>query len=228
MVLKVTKREINKRPSHGAAATWSTKQRYEAVALYKLVGNLRVVSTTSGIPYDTIRKWHTMDWWKDYEQEIAKQTRAELTGKLGKIAEKAIKVVEDRLENGDYVFNSKTGNIMRKPVNAQQANRIFTDAVDRTILLEKLEAETKVVNTQEKLADRLTKLSETFRDIARTTRRPGNVIDVEPEDAVHEKREEGLHSGERTLQLEAREYQEEGREEQSPSNDGEVGQSPQG
>jgi len=157
----------------------SDKTKYEAVALYKLVGSLNTVSTMMGIPYDTIKKWHIQDWWKDYELDIVQSNRAKSNAKIQKIAEKAMVVVEDRLESGDYQLNQKTGNLVRIPVKADVANKILNDALTREEMNERLNQDVKKALTEEKMADRLLKIQESFKAI-----RLGRTLMVTSEDEV--------------------------------------------
>jgi hypothetical protein len=151
------------------------KEKYEAVALYKLVGSLQLVANMTGIPRDTLAKWHVSDWWKDYELDIIQQNRAQTSKKLGKIVEKAMIVVQDRLEEGDYLFNSRTGKFVRKPINAHVANKILQDSMSREAMIDQLNQESKKAMTEEKMADRLLKLAETFKLMSGKRQ----VIDVE-------------------------------------------------
>ena len=43
--------------------------------------------------------------------------------------------VSERLENGDYGFNQKTGEIFRKPVNLRDAHKVTVDMIDKRNLL---------------------------------------------------------------------------------------------
>ena len=44
--------------------------------------------------------------------------------------------VEDRLVNGDYGFNQKTGEIFRKPVNMKDAHKVAVDMIDQKLKVE--------------------------------------------------------------------------------------------
>lgn len=212
MATRTYTREVDKpRNSINSSEQWSTKQKFEAVALYKLLGNLVEVSAQTRIPVQTLRQWHIKDWWKDYELEIAQGSRSKLSAKLERVRDRAIAVVEDRLEHGDFVFDQKTGQILRKPVNAQTAGKILVDTVDKSILIDKLNQEHKLTMSIDKMSDRIATLHETFGKLARkSNQKPlGDVIDVEvvPEsllsdeserrssNAVHEEREAGLQEG---------------------------------
>lgn len=168
---------------HKGNANYSEKQKYEAVSAYKITGSLTVVSGMLSIPYITLKKWHVQDWWKDYELDIIQANRAQSNNKVKRIAEKAMAIVEDRLDSGDYQFDQKSQKVVRVPLKAETANRILTDSMNREIMYEKLNTETKKALTDEKMADRLLKIQESFQNIKkgkRVTFEETDVIDVEP------------------------------------------------
>lgn len=162
------------------------KVRYEAVALYKLLGSLNAVAKELEIPYITLRKWHISDWWKDYELDIIQSNRAKSNSKVQKIVEKAMVVVEDRLDSGDYQFDQKTGKMVRVPVKAEVANRILQDSMNREIMNEKLNQEAKRNLTEEKMSDRLLKIQESFKAIKAGKRIQGESTDADYVDIVEE------------------------------------------
>lgn len=199
MATRTYTREVDKpRNSVNSSEQWSTKQKFEAVALYKLLGNLVEVSAQTRIPVQTLRQWHIKDWWKDYELEIAQGSRSKLSAKLERVRDRAIAVVEDRLEHGDFVFDQKTGQILRKPVNAQTAGKILVDTVDKSILIDKLNQEHKLVMSIDKMSDRIATLHSTFGALARKSNQKalGDVIDVEViPDALHDEWQAQLQEG---------------------------------
>src|SRR5690242_2621769 len=119
MPIKYYKRKVGKKPGDVKQAQWSDKQKFDTVAAYMVIGNIKATAEATGVPPDTIKYWKAQEWWKDYEGQIRQQTRVQVSGKLLKVIEKAFKVVEDRLENGDWLFNSRTGEIRRVGVSAK-------------------------------------------------------------------------------------------------------------
>lgn len=199
MPVKYVRKEVDRKPSHHNER-WSEKQKKEAVALYRLTGNLRLTGDSLGIPNNTIKKWHISDWWRDYEIEIAKETKLRQSGKLSVIAEKALKIVEDRLDNGEWHVN-KDGDVVRRPLPALTANKIASDTIDRQLLVEKFQKESEVRMTEEKLVDRLAKLHETFAELARKGRQKplGEVFEAE---VVSPHMVEDKNASERVLETE--------------------------
>jgi hypothetical protein len=157
-------------------AHWSERQKLEAVTTYLMVGKWPVVSDATGIPIDTLKKWKQADWWEDLEREIRRSSNIEVGGKLKVIINKAASVVEDRLENGDLVYNPSTNSFTRKPIGAKIASEIMVKSIDRNILLEKLQ-EAPVLK-EEAILDRLKNIENALIR-ASTKRKITNVIDVE-------------------------------------------------
>lgn len=134
MPKKYVVREVNKKPTDGKYAHWSDKQRYQAVTLYKLTGNMSAVGRTLGIPLNTLFVWRKSKWWGQYEDDLLAEKKALTHGALEKLAQKAAEITQDRLENGDWVYIN--GELRRKPVNALTANKILQDSLERQVTLE--------------------------------------------------------------------------------------------
>jgi hypothetical protein len=118
------------------------------------------------VPEETIRYWRKQDWWDDTVREIRHSGKVELSSKMKKIVEASIAVIEDRIVNGDFVFDQKTGEVVRKPVNLKDAHKVAIDMVDRQGALEQ-EADGGVSSNESKnIASSLEKLAEAFKTFA--------------------------------------------------------------
>jgi hypothetical protein len=146
---------------------WSDNQRLQAVIEYKSTGSIRETSRITGIPTTTIGQWKNEDWWKELEQELNDQARAKTTGQLESVKELAFEQLLDRLESGDYLFDQKTGKVIRKPVAAHVANRILQDSIEKQTLIEKSRQDERQHMTAEKISERLIKLHDYFVKHAR-------------------------------------------------------------
>ena len=163
------------------------KVKVKAVVLYNQVGSLRSVAETLGVRYDTMRQWHISEWWKDIEDDLKSQKRTKLSGQMTKLKDKAIEIVEDRLTNGDFFYDQKTGELVRKPVGADTASNILRTALDKHLQMEEMALLEKKVATEEKITDRLKKLGEDFQRFAKAKEISNN--------AIHDEREAGLQEG---------------------------------
>lgn len=127
--------DIDKKPKKdGKFAHWSDKQRYQAVALYKMTGNMSAVHRSLGIPLNTLFVWRKSKWWSQYEADLLQEKRALTSANLQKLAKLASDVTADRLENGDWVFIN--GKLERKPVSAAVASRILEGSIKQERELE--------------------------------------------------------------------------------------------
>jgi len=144
--------------------SWSDAQKLEAIQTYLTLGNLALTSRMLGIPEITLRVWKTSQWWKDTVAEIKSQEKVELSSKMKKLVGASLAVVEDRLINGDYQFDQKTGQTVRKPVNMKDAHKVAVDLQQRQEVLDKTTVETTAQDTTTE--DKLLKLAEKFAELA--------------------------------------------------------------
>lgn len=120
------------------------------------------------------------------EREIKEEGNIQLTNKLKKIAEKALDVTMDRLENGDWVFDQKSGKMIRKPVLLRDANNTASTLLKQAQLIEdkpKMERENK------NIMDKLSVLAQKFESFAKPKVEVTDVIFVENQDALHDESE---------------------------------------
>jgi hypothetical protein len=145
------------------------------------MGNLRLASATCGIPEVTARRWKAQAWWKEAESEFRKAGKLALSGKLTDLVTKVFVALEDRIDNGDWVHNPKTGQLERKPLSGAVINNIMKDTINQSVSLEKAGMEEAV--SQEGVEARLSKLRDELLQAAGKIRKPttieGTVIDVQ-------------------------------------------------
>jgi hypothetical protein len=219
---KQRKRTKNRAIDAGSNFRWSDKQKLEALHSYLALGNLALTSRILGIPEITLRVWKASEWWKQATEEIKVQEHIELSNRMKKLVEASQLLVAQRLEQGDPVLNQKTGQIVMKPVSLKDAHKVAVDLIDRRKDIEKM-AQGKEENTEQDDKNKLEQLAEKFAEMATKSieknfnkRRTVDAEDIEVIDAVHEEREEGLQTGERSLQLPSGANQEEVGTDDSP------------
>lgn len=117
---------------------WSDKKRLEAVTTWLALGNLRMVAAQINVPHDTLRRWRYEDWWKETEQAIRSEEAQQLDGKLSKALDKALDAVMDRIEQGEYIYDQKTGKVKRMPVKLRDVNHAFNSLIDKRQLIRNL------------------------------------------------------------------------------------------
>lgn len=180
---------------------WSDTQKIEAVQMYLLLGNLAEVGRQLQIPDITLRMWKVTQWWKDIVDSLKSQETIVFGQRLKTLIEKSLLAVDDRLANGDVIYNQKTGELIRKPVAMKDALKVATDLIDKR---QKLERPEQQQVAQEGVMERLEKLAKSFEAFATKKVEVTDVIFVkEAENALPEEREEGLQEGVQEVPLEA-------------------------
>lgn len=165
----------------GVDGHWSEKQRLNAAAVFLETGNLVTTSDICKIPFETIRRWKRADWWIDAIKFMQEQQDSERDGKYSTVISSAIAAIHDRLEKGDYILDSKTGNVIRVPVKLRDAGRILKDSVDLQNNIRHRPAQMK---EQAGVEDRLNKLAEAFTKFTNKVESvlPKNLTEDELED----------------------------------------------
>lgn len=155
---------------------WSKEQQLEVVKSFLIVGSVRAAARLCKVPEQTAFVWARQPWWKELVDDLQTQDQLKLSARLKKIVEKTFDVVEDRLEHGDYVYDQKTGEMRRKPVNAKDAAKIGIDFDNkRDTILGKMNS----VASEEQLDDKLNKLAAKFAAIVNGKKDVTNAEDVE-------------------------------------------------
>lgn len=173
---------------------WSDKTK--ACQLYMLNGNMRIVSEVTEIPYDTLSDWKRSDWWPTLVEEIRAAKRAKTGVKLSNIIDSSLEVLQDRLENGDWVLNNKTGQMQRRPVSMRDVTTATNSLLTRQLQME--EIADKMENNRTTVQETLKLLASEFKKMTRQkTKQIAEDIEFkEIPDAIHEEHEEiNAHEG---------------------------------
>ncbi len=181
--LKTAKSPKPRKKNDTVRRWYSDSQKLEAVKLWLLTGNMPVVAASLNIPLPTIKEWRYSKWWDEVVAEIKSEKTLQMSNKLKAVAEKALDITLDRLENGDFIYDQKTGQIVRKPVVMRDAMQVANSFMDRHLVLEKKPLEEKA---QQQVQDRLLALADAFASMAKKTKR------IEVVDAIYDERQEGL------------------------------------
>jgi hypothetical protein len=167
---------------HRKHATWPPEKRIEVVSQYLVLGNMALVAAVTGVDHSLIRAWKAQPWWKDYENQIRATENVQMDTKLSKIVDKSLDAVLDRVENGDFIYDNKSGEIKRKPVNMKDAAKVSVDLITKRELLRGNATERKET-TQVSVADQLKELALEFAKWQNPKKQP----DLELVEIVDEK-----------------------------------------
>ena len=214
----ITKRNKKIKPP-GRGRPWPMAKKIEAVSHYLVLGNMAQVAAIVGVNYDLLREWKTQAWWTEIEKELRATQNIELDTKLTKIVDKSLDAVLDRVENGDFIYDQKSGEVRRKPAALRDIHRVAVDSISKRELIR---GDEKVEHAKLSIEEHLKMLA---MEMAKWNQKPQKpVIDlVEVEDAVYEEREAGLQTGSGEVHFETRGSEEEDSAERSPEGSDEAG-----
>lgn len=127
----------NKTPGKatGSKTFYTDKEKMEAACAFAVTGNSRRASELTRIPEATIRMWKQTEWWNEIQDKIIKEQDEELGTKLTALVDKAVGEINDRLDEGDWVYNAKLDKLIRKPVGARDLSIVSAVLVDKRQLL---------------------------------------------------------------------------------------------
>lgn len=162
------------RNSHEKKVKWhSDAKKIEAVTTWLVLGKSNLVAAAVDVPEGTIRQWRTQPWWNELVAQIQIESDQELDAKLAHRIDKALALINDRLENGDFLYDPKTSAFIRKPLGARDVWRIGNEMIDKRWLIRKLPKEQ---NSQEAVGDILKNLANEFAQMAK--KRVKETLDV--------------------------------------------------
>ena len=169
--------------THEKKHPWPMEKKIEVVSQYLVLGNMKVVAAVTGVPHDQIRRWKGELWWKELEAEIRQTQNIEMDTKLSKIVDKSLDAVLDRIENGEFFYDQKTGVVKRKPANLRDVARVSVDVLSKRELLRGNVNERKE-GTQVSVVEQLKILAAEF---AKWQGKPKDTIDVQMVEIVDAK-----------------------------------------
>ena len=116
---------------------WAQEKKIETLKYFLSCGNWTETSKQCRVPYDTLRGWRNQDWWKDGIKEYREGSETILDAKLTKALDTAIEHVLDRLENGNTVYDPKTGKQRVVPAPLREVNATFNTLLEKRQLIRK-------------------------------------------------------------------------------------------
>lgn len=153
---------------------WYTEdERIKVCSVYVMTGNAAETSRITGVPHDRIRHWKLEPWWNEVVSRIKFDNDDELDAKFTKVVNKAVDQVTERIEKGDYVYDSRNQQVIRKPMSGRDLAVTTAMFVDKRTLLrgkKKVGEESATVN------DRLKRLAEEFEKFTKAREIKGEVI----------------------------------------------------
>ena len=185
---------------------WSDKSKIKLVQEWLRTGNLTSACKTIRIPYNTALEWKRTEWWKELSDKYREEMDIRLSSKIDTIVEHAVDEILERIENGEHILDSKTGDVIRIPAKARDLATITKFLTDRQDILIKRK---KIENTDTAtIKDKLSDLAAHFASFVKQTNvKPPEIIEgtfeminTEKSDALHDQWKTGLQERESTIQ----------------------------
>ena len=170
----------NNKTKAGELGHWKDTKKLEVVATWLATGNLAETARITMVPVRTIEKWRVSDWWKQQVNNIQSEEDQKLDAKSSKVIERALDHLMDRIENGEFIYDQKTGQVIRTPAKLRDLNTAFNTLLDKRQLLRN--KPTKIVE-QQQTATQLQTLAEQFAKFVKNTA-PKEVEYIEGETVV--------------------------------------------
>jgi hypothetical protein len=137
----------------------------KALTTFLATGSQAHTAAITGIPEQTINSWRKAEWWNERIKEIRDGENIQLDAKLTKVMDKALDAVVDRIENGEYMYDPRTGEIRRVPAKLRDVQKVAGDMIDKKTLLAKVQ-KGKEEQKQAITADHLVMLAREFSKFA--------------------------------------------------------------
>ena len=135
-------------------------------------GNSISASKHTGIPAQTIRTWTKTQWWAEMVQEIRKRHQDRLDGKFTAVIDKLYDELIDRIDNGDEIWDSKSGQIIHRAMSGKDISMIMDKIIEKRALMRgeptsrtaNMSVDKKMEELQKKLEERTKKQQEAIEE----------------------------------------------------------------
>jgi hypothetical protein len=139
---------------------WSSKAQLEAVTTYLALGNLMETGRVLNIPIATLNNWRRSPWWGELVTEIQSGEGQRSDNKMTKTIDKALDLIMDRMADGDFQYDQKTGRLVKVPLKARDLERVASGLFDKRQLIRKQPTQIKASDLGQ--AERLLALANQF------------------------------------------------------------------
>ena len=144
----------------GGQRQWAQSVKEKAVELYVSTGSPTKTCRELNLPIDTFLNWRKKDWFRDAIATKRNEQIELLDSKLTESIDEAILQMQDRLKNGDTVYNQRTGKFTQAPAKLRDLNHAFSSLVEKRQLIRKLPTK---ITEQQSTATQLQTLAEQFQ-----------------------------------------------------------------
>lgn len=140
---------------------WPEEKRIEAATLYAAIGNIKRTADLAKVPYATLQRWVDEEWFLQILQRVKREENFETDRKFTSIVDKALAKLEERIEEGDYIYDIKRGMAVAVPMSGRDLSIVTGTLFDKRQLLRGEATQIKSAATNEEhLKELATKFAE--------------------------------------------------------------------
>jgi transposase-like protein len=144
-----------------ALTKYSDKLKARAVREYMKLGNLALVARKLDVPFYTMQHWrYRTNWWDELTRRFQEESDRKLAAKMEEVVVKAISQIEERIDTGDKILDSKSGEVISVPVKTRDLTAAVKTLSDRSDIL--IGRAQKDSIAKEMMSDKLAKLAKEF------------------------------------------------------------------
>jgi hypothetical protein len=146
------------------APDWFPQQtKIDACTLYCVYGDLEEVSKLTNVPAKYIRQWKEEPWWVEVQKKVYVEQNEKLGSRISSVLDKSLLEIEERLQNGDYLWDVRKSVLVRKPIDTKVLSNLFNNLVNRRQLVR---GEPTSITNKIAVDDRLKLLASQFEKFA--------------------------------------------------------------
>ena len=143
---------------------WPESKKQEVVVTYLSTGSVTETAKTCNVPPGTITQWKRSEWWKEIVDAIQSDEGQRTDNKISSTIDKALDLILDRMDTGDFQYDQRTGRMVKIPLKARDLERVASGLFDKRQLIRKQPTNIKASDLGQ--ADRLLALAEQFAAMA--------------------------------------------------------------
>jgi hypothetical protein len=157
--------------------SYSDKIKAKAVRTYMRVGSLPKTAELLEIPFATLQAWkYRTNWWGELTKRFQEESDRKLASRMEEVVAKAVTQIEERIDNGDKILDSKTGEVISVPVKMRDLTAATKTLAERTDVL--IGRATKDSIAREMMSDKLAKLAKEFAAFTKGKQQENDAIDL--------------------------------------------------
>lgn len=144
---------------------WFPQQtKIDACTMYCVYGDVDEVSKLTKVPVKYIRQWKEEPWWSEIQKKVFVEQNEKLGSRISSVLDKSLGEIEERLTNGDYLWDVRKSKLVRKPIDTKVLSNLFNNLVTRRQLIR---GEPTSISNKLGVDDRLLHLAQQFEKFAK-------------------------------------------------------------